>query len=67
MNALLLVAAAIAINLLPLIVNAQSNLPDVHPGIFNVSTRIIINAPLPAVRDVLLDFPAYPVWNPFIR
>jgi uncharacterized membrane protein len=48
-------------------ISPPTNLPDVPPGVFNVSTRITINAPLDSVRDVLFDFPSYPRWNPFVR
>lgn len=44
-----------------------TNLPDVPEGLFNVSADIIIDAPLGIVRTVLLDFPSYPEWNPFVR
>lgn len=44
---------------------AQTNLPDVEPGLFNASTRIEINAPIEKVWEVLLNFTDYPNWNPF--
>ena len=48
-------------------VNAQTNLPDVSPGVFNISTRIVIGTNTAAVWETLLDFPKYPDWNPFVR
>jgi hypothetical protein len=44
-----------------------SNLPSVAPGVFNVSTRIEIQATTSAVWDTLTNFPAYAEWNPFVR
>ncbi|KAK7043220.1 hypothetical protein VNI00_008574 [Paramarasmius palmivorus] len=44
-----------------------SHLPDVEPGYFNASASILINAPIEKVWQILLDFPAYPEWNPFAR
>lgn len=44
-----------------------TNIPDMAPGVFNASTCIEINAPLSTAWDVLLDFPSYPDWNPFVR
>ena len=32
----------------------------------HISTEITINAPVDAVWAVLMDFPKYPEWNPFI-
>ncbi|EIN05451.1 hypothetical protein PUNSTDRAFT_115895 [Punctularia strigosozonata HHB-11173 SS5] len=46
---------------------AQSNLPDLGTGVFEVSTRILIDAPLETVWNTILDFPRYPDWNPFSR
>ncbi|RDB24897.1 hypothetical protein Hypma_007964 [Hypsizygus marmoreus] len=43
------------------------NLPTLKPGIFEASARIEIDAPLLDVWNVLLDFPAYSEWNPFVR
>jgi hypothetical protein len=44
-----------------------SNLPDVAPGVFNVSTRIEIQTTTSAVWNALTNFPAYAEWNPFVR
>ena len=32
-----------------------------------IATAIDIDAPADAIWRVLVDFPAYPEWNPFIR
>lgn len=45
----------------------SSNLPDVAPGVFNVSTRIEIQTTTGAVWNALTNFPAYAEWNPFVR
>lgn len=46
----------------------STNLPDVPPGVFNVSTSIVIShTNLASAWDALSDFPAYPKWNPFVR
>ena len=34
---------------------------------YNLASQVLINAPPKTVWDVLLDFDAYPSWNPFIR
>jgi hypothetical protein len=44
-----------------------TNLPDVEPGVFNVSIRTTIRSTVPAAWDALTDFPSYPDWNPFVR
>ncbi|EEB91172.1 hypothetical protein MPER_10510, partial [Moniliophthora perniciosa FA553] len=44
-----------------------SHLPQVAPGYFNVSSSILINAPIEKVWNILLDFPKYSEWNPFVR
>ncbi|KAG6837811.1 hypothetical protein H0H93_016179 [Arthromyces matolae] len=44
-----------------------SNLPYIAPGIFQAAANISIDAPLLTVWNVILDFPAYPDWNPFVR
>ncbi|KII85407.1 hypothetical protein PLICRDRAFT_314879 [Plicaturopsis crispa FD-325 SS-3] len=46
---------------------AQSNLPDVPPGVFNASTRIEIDAPLEKVWNAVVNFTDYPNWSPFVR
>jgi hypothetical protein len=47
---------------------AQStNLPDVAPGVFNVSAQLELQTTTSAVWDALTDFPAYASWNPFVR
>ncbi|KAF2997361.1 hypothetical protein E8E13_004031 [Curvularia kusanoi] len=49
------------------VLSAYTNLPDVPPGIFNVSARIEIRSNKHAAWKALTDFPAYPDWNPFVR
>ncbi|KAJ3772782.1 hypothetical protein FB446DRAFT_642900 [Lentinula raphanica] len=44
-----------------------SNLPPAIPSVFTVEADILINAPIDVVWNVLLDFPSYPDWNPFVR
>jgi hypothetical protein len=44
-----------------------TNLPPATPGVFSAQSSIIINGPIETVWDMLLDFPAYPDWNPFVR
>jgi hypothetical protein len=44
-----------------------TNLPDVPPGVFNVSTRIEIKSTKHAAWHALTDFAGYPDWNPFVR
>ncbi|KZM19824.1 uncharacterized protein EKO05_0004154 [Ascochyta rabiei] len=44
-----------------------TNLPDVPPGDFNVSTRIEIRSTKHAAWEALTDFARYPEWNPFVR
>ncbi|KZV71642.1 hypothetical protein PENSPDRAFT_605533 [Peniophora sp. CONT] len=46
---------------------AQSNLPPLGTGVFEVSTRMTIDAPLETVWNAILDFSSYPDWNPFAR
>ncbi|VDB82917.1 unnamed protein product [Peniophora sp. CBMAI 1063] len=48
-------------------VNAQTNLPPLGDGVFNVSARTLIDAPLDAVWEKIIDFSSYPDWNPFAR
>ncbi|KAF2275837.1 uncharacterized protein EI97DRAFT_450658 [Westerdykella ornata] len=43
------------------------NLPEVPPGVFNVSTRLELRTTTTAVWDALTNFPAYADWNPFVR
>ena len=50
-----------------LCVTAQTNLPDVPPGVFNASARIEINTTVDALWSAITNFPAYPDWNPFVR
>jgi len=65
---LLSIAALISASILSIGADTPpTNLPDVPEGLFNVSAQTIINAPLSVVREVLLDFPSYPEWNPFVR
>lgn len=49
------------------IFSTVTNLPDVLPGVFNVSTRIEIRSTKHAAWKALTDFPKYPEWNPFVR
>lgn len=49
------------------VLSTFTNLPDVPPGVFNVSTRIEIRSNKDAAWDALTDFPKYPDWNPFVR
>ncbi|KAF9698954.1 hypothetical protein EKO04_003114 [Ascochyta lentis] len=44
-----------------------TNLPDVPPGVFNVSTRIETRSTKHAAWEALTDFARYPEWNPFVR
>ncbi|KAJ4474480.1 hypothetical protein J3R30DRAFT_3295417 [Lentinula aciculospora] len=44
-----------------------SNLPPAVPSIFTVEANILIDAPIDVVWNVLLGFPNYPDWNPFVR
>ncbi|KAJ4286084.1 hypothetical protein N0V90_013433 [Kalmusia sp. IMI 367209] len=45
-----------------------TNLPDVPPGVFNVSSRLEIHhTNLSSAWGALTDFPLYPTWNPFVR
>ncbi|VDC05666.1 unnamed protein product [Peniophora sp. CBMAI 1063] len=46
---------------------AQSNLPPLGSGVFEVSTRQLIDAPLETVWNAVLNFSSYPDWNPFSR
>ncbi|OCL11808.1 hypothetical protein AOQ84DRAFT_335308 [Glonium stellatum] len=46
---------------------AQTNLPDVPPGVFNASARIEINTTVDALWNAITNFPTYPDWNPFVR
>jgi len=46
----------------------MSSLPPlVSSGVFNVATSCTIDAPIDHVWSVLIDFPAYKEWNPFVR
>ncbi|KAH7402723.1 hypothetical protein BKA66DRAFT_436125 [Pyrenochaeta sp. MPI-SDFR-AT-0127] len=44
-----------------------TNLPDVPPGVFEVSTRIEIFSTKRAAWDALTNFRDYADWNPFVR
>ncbi|KLO18765.1 hypothetical protein SCHPADRAFT_111370 [Schizopora paradoxa] len=45
-----------------------SNLPDApERGNFTVHVRKEIEAPVEVVWKILLDFPSYHEWNPFVR
>ncbi|KAL0570434.1 hypothetical protein V5O48_011528 [Marasmius crinis-equi] len=47
--------------------NPPSHLPPASPGVFNPNASILINAPIDKVWDAVLNFTAYPEWNPFVR
>ncbi|KZP12881.1 hypothetical protein FIBSPDRAFT_897872 [Athelia psychrophila] len=48
--------------------NSSSNLPPkASDGVFAVSVSSVINAPRDKVWKILIDFPAYHEWNPFVR
>lgn len=67
----MLAATFIALFLSACTVVAQtlpSNLPPVAPGaVFEGHANILINASIEKAWEVLLDFPSYPEWNPFVR
>ncbi len=44
-----------------------TNLPPATPGVFTAQSSIMIASPIETVWSILLDFPAYPDWNPFVR
>ncbi|EPQ55908.1 hypothetical protein GLOTRDRAFT_116062 [Gloeophyllum trabeum ATCC 11539] len=50
---------------------SPSRSPDVPPspeeGVFSITRSTVINAPREKVWNVLLDFPKYSEWNPFVR
>ncbi|KAF2270903.1 hypothetical protein CC78DRAFT_610949 [Lojkania enalia] len=52
---------------LPCVCCQSSNLPDVPPGLFNVSAYIEIRSTTSAAWEALTNFPNYPNWNPFVR
>ncbi|KAG6857014.1 hypothetical protein H0H87_010686 [Tephrocybe sp. NHM501043] len=46
----------------------MSNLPPLaDTGVFFVSSSILIDAPRDKVWSIMLDFPSYKEWNPFVR
>lgn len=45
----------------------QTNLPPPPDGLFESYTRAAISAPIDTVWDLMVDFPSYPNWNPFVR
>lgn len=45
----------------------QTNLPPPPDGLFESYTRAAISAPIDAVWNLMVDFPSYPNWNPFVR
>lgn len=48
--------------------DTPTNLPPMPPGgVFNATARVAINASISTAWNILLDFPSYPEWNPFIR
>jgi len=48
--------------------STASNLPPLgSKGIFSVTASITIDAPIEKVWSILLDFPSYHEWNPFVR
>ncbi|KAK0457543.1 uncharacterized protein EV420DRAFT_502290 [Desarmillaria tabescens] len=57
-------------SLVPFVASQSSNIPSNLPettGEVNISGSSLINAPKDAVWDAVLDFSAYPDWNPFVR
>lgn len=60
-------AAALLLLIIPSVLCQSSNLPAVPPGVFTASTRIEIKTNASAAWNTLLNFPAYPDWNPFVR
>ncbi|KAJ8517421.1 hypothetical protein ONZ45_g5384 [Pleurotus djamor] len=53
---------------LPLVLaDYPSNLPPAPPGVFTAEGSSLIDAPIDLVFEIILDFPNYPVWNPFAR
>ncbi|KAG5637081.1 hypothetical protein H0H81_005813 [Sphagnurus paluster] len=47
---------------------SSSNLPPLtENGVFSVSSSIMIDAPIEKVWQIMLDFPSYKEWNPFVR
>ncbi|KAF2741782.1 hypothetical protein M011DRAFT_497901 [Sporormia fimetaria CBS 119925] len=63
----MLLLAVTLLSFSKLSVIAQSNLPDVPAGVFEVSTRTEIRTTTAAVWGALTNFTAYPEWNPFVR
>ena len=41
--------------------------PDITRAVTYIKVETTIDAPPGTVWNVLLDFPAYPIWNPFVR
>ncbi|CAL1698177.1 unnamed protein product [Somion occarium] len=41
--------------------------PRAEDGVFTMTASATIDAPVEKVWNVLLDFPSYPEWNPFVR
>ncbi|KAG6836981.1 hypothetical protein H0H93_016934 [Arthromyces matolae] len=41
--------------------------PQAETGVFSVSSSILIDAPPEKVWSIILDFPSYEEWNPFVR
>lgn len=46
---------------------SYTNLPEVPPGVFNVSAHVEITSTVDAAWDALTNLPRYPDWNPFVR
>ncbi|KAK2465559.1 hypothetical protein APHAL10511_002451 [Amanita phalloides] len=44
-----------------------SGIPPLPPGVFSITAFRLIDAPIDDVWRILLDFPAYSEWNPFVR
>ncbi|KAJ8481975.1 hypothetical protein ONZ45_g15122 [Pleurotus djamor] len=54
--------------ILPLVLaQFPSNLPPAGVGVFTAQGSSVINAPIDVVWNVVLNFTAYPEWNPFAR
>jgi hypothetical protein len=60
-------AGAVAWTAPPAPLTNQTNLPPATPGVFASSARAAIAADADAVFAAVLDFAAYPDWNPFVR
>jgi Polyketide cyclase / dehydrase and lipid transport len=41
--------------------------PDITRAVTHIKAQVTIDASSEAVWNAILDFPAYPAWNPFVR